>query len=124
MNNDMYLNLAIELYNNGTWDKETLIKKVTLYAQENNMDMTAINSFLNRLTNVKEYTIEDKRKILSAIKFGETELKYGDVVNSMSDEMIEKFYKSEEDSLGKDRIEKYYNIANNNVIRFLLSQKN
>lgn len=117
MNNDMYLNLAIELYNNGTWDKETLIKKVTLYAQENNMDMTAINSFLNRLTNVKEYTIDDKRKILSAIKLGETELKYGDVVNSMSDEMIEKFYKSEEDSLGKDRIEKYYNIANNNVIK-------
>lgn len=113
MNNDIYLNLAVDLYNNGTWDKETLIRRVTLYAKEKNIDMTAINAFLDRLTKVKEYTIEDKRKILSVIKLGEDELKYGDVVNTMADDMVEKFYNVEENSLGKDRIEKYYELATN-----------
>ena len=113
MNDDIYLNLAVDLYNNGTWNKETLIRKVTLYAQEKNMDMTAIKAFLDRLTKVKEYTIEDKRKILSVIKLGESELKYGDVINSMSDEMVEKFFISEEASLGHDNLQKYYETVNN-----------
>lgn len=113
MNNDIYLNLAVDLYNNGTWDKETLIRRVTLYAREKNIDMAAINAFLDRLTKVKEYTIEDKRKILSVIKLGEDELKYGDVVNTMADDVVEKFYNVEENSLGKDRIEKYYELATN-----------
>lgn len=113
MNDDIYLNLAVDLYNNGTWDKETLIRKVTLYAQEKNMDMTAIKTFLDRLTKVREYTIEDKKKILSVIKLGESELKYGDVINSMSDEMVEKFFSSEEASLGHDTIQKYYETVNN-----------
>lgn len=123
MNEDIYLNLAVDLYSNGTWDKETLIRKVTLYAQEKNMDMVTIKAFLDRLTNVKEYTTEDKRKILSVIKLGESELKYGNVINSMSDELVEKFYKAEEESLGKDRIEKYYNIANNKVIKPIKEEK-
>lgn len=113
MNDDIYLNLAVDLYNNGTWDKETLIRKVTLYAQEKNMDMTAIKTFLDRLTKVREYTIEDKKKILSVIKLGESELKYGDVINSMSDEMVEKFFSSEEASLGHDTMQKYYETVNN-----------
>ena len=113
MNDDIYLNLAADLYNNGTWDKDTLIRKVSLYAQEKKMDMTAIREFLDRLTKVREYTIEEKRRILSSIKLGESELKYGDVLNSMSDEMVDKFFKSEEASLGQDNIHKYYEAISN-----------
>lgn len=112
---DMYLSLAIELYENGTWSKDVFIKKVSLHAKEKNMDMVAINELIDRVTKTKEYTITEKRRFLSVLTISGNELKYGDVVNTMSDEMIEKFYKMEEESLDKDKIEVIHKLANSKV---------
>lgn len=112
MTDDMYLSLAADLYENGTWSKDMLIKKVTLYAQGKNMDMNAINEYLDRLTKPKEYTIDEKRKFLSVVKLDGSELKYGDVVKAMPDEMIEKFYDAEVTNLDKNIVEAYHDLAN------------
>ena len=112
MNEDMYLNLAVELYEKGSWDKDTFIKRVMLYAKEKNIDSKAIEQFIKRVTKEPEYTIEQKRKILSMITLDGTELKYGDAAHSMSEEMVEKFYELEEKALGKDKISELLDFKN------------
>jgi len=67
MTNDMYLSLAIELFEKGTWSKEVFIKRIILYAKEKNMNMADIDEIIDRLTKPKEYTIEEKRKFLSLV---------------------------------------------------------
>lgn len=109
---DMYLSLATELYENGTWSKDVLVRKVTLYAQEKKMDMNAISEFLDRLTKTKEYTIDEKRKFLSVLRLDGKELKYGDVADTMTDEMVQKFYEMEVATLDSDKIESYHDLAN------------
>ena len=118
MTEDMYLSLAIELFEKGTWSKEVFIKKITLYAKEKNMDMAVIDEIVERLMNPKEYTIEEKRKVLSFITISDDELKYGDAAFEMSDEMVEKFYEIEKESLDKDKFEMLHNTeeTNNEVV--------
>ena len=118
MTEDMYLSLAIELFEKGTWSKEVFIKKITLYAKEKNMDMAVIDEIIERLINPKEYTIEEKRKVLSFITISDDELKYGDAAFEMSDEMVEKFYEIEKESLDKDKFEMLHNTeeTNNEVV--------
>jgi len=110
MTEDMYLSLAIELFEKGTWSKEVFIKKITAYAKEKNIDMAIIDEIIDRLTKTKEYTIEEKRKFLSFVTISGDELKYGDVAFEMSDEMVEKFYEMEKESLDKDEIEALHNM--------------
>ena len=110
MTDDIYLSLAAELFEKGTWSKEVFIKRVMLYAKEKNISEDLINEYIARVTKTKEYTIEEKKRFLSVVTLDGKELKYGDVINSMSDEMIEKIYQSEEDVLGKDRIDKFFEI--------------
>ena len=105
MTEDMYLNLAIELFKKGTWSKDVFIKKVTLYAKDKNMDIKEIEELISKVTNKIEYTIDDKRSILSNIKISGDELKYGDVVNLMSNDDIERFFELEKDSLNNFDVE-------------------
>lgn len=105
MTEDMYLNLAIELFKKGTWSKDVFIKKVTLYAKDKNMDIKEIEELISKVTNKIEYTIDDKRSILSNIKISGDELKYGDVVNLMSNDDIERFFELEKDSLNNFNVE-------------------
>lgn len=93
---DIYLSLAIELFEKGTWSKDVFIKKITLYAKDKNIDMAIIDEIIDRLTKQKEYTIEEKRKFLSHVTLSDNELKYGDAALEISDEMVEKFYKIEQ----------------------------
>ena len=111
MTNDMYLSLAIELFEKGTWSKEVFIKRIILYAKEKNMNMADIDEIIDRLTKPKEYTIEEKRKFLSLVTILGDELKYGDAVSEMSDEMVEKFYEMEKESLEKDKVETLHNMV-------------
>lgn len=112
LDSDMYLSLAVELYEKGTWSKEVLIKRITLYAAEKNMDMNAVNIFLERLTKEKEYTLDEKRNFLSVLRLDGKELKYGDVAKTMSDEMVEKFYDMEVSIMDSDKVESYHDLAN------------
>jgi len=112
MNEDMYLNLAVELYEKGSWDKDVFIKRVMLYASEKNIDPKAIEQFIKRVIKEPEYTIEQKRKILSMITLDGVELKYGDAAHSMNDEMVEKFYELEEKALGKDKVSELLDFKN------------
>lgn len=116
MTEDMYLSLAIELFEKGTWSKEVFIKRITLYAKEKNMDMSVIDEIINRLTKPREYTIDEKRKFLSFVTIAGDELKYGDAALEMSDEMVEKFYEMEKESLDKDKFEALHNMNTTNVL--------
>ena len=104
MINDMYLNLAKEVYEKGVWDKETFKRKVTIYAQTQNMDMDKINDFIKGVLNEKEYTVEEKRTFLANIKLNNTELKYGNVLSYFDDEMIEKIYAEEVKNMTEEEI--------------------
>lgn len=108
MIDDIYLSLSMELYEKGSWDKDTFIKRVKLYAKEKNMNMNAIDSFIKRVTKTHEYTIQDKRKFLAVVTLDGEELKYGDIANLMSDEQIEQFFGVEEERLGKEQIDKFF----------------
>lgn len=92
---DIYLNLAVELYENGTWNKEMFEKKVLLYAKDKGIEDKDVNEFINRVFKPKEMTIDEKKEYLSKVTFDGVELKYGDVIEAMSDETIEKFYELE-----------------------------
>jgi len=92
---DIYLNLAVELYQNGTWNKEIFEKKVLLYAKDKEIKDKDIKEFINRVLKPKEMTIDEKKEYLSKVTFDGVELKYGDVIEAMSDETIEKFYELE-----------------------------
>lgn len=116
MTEDMYLSFAIELFENGTWSKDVFIKRITLYAKENNMDMSAIDEIVNRLTKKEEYTIDEKRRFLSFVTISGDELKYGVAALNMSDEMVEKFYEMEKGTLSKDKFEEFHNIAASNSV--------
>jgi len=112
MNDDMYLSLVAELYENGTWTKEIVRKKLKLYAEENNIDNSIIEDLIQRITMEKEYSLEEKKAFLSVIRLMDgKELKYGDVVDSMSDDTIERMYQFEVSSLSSDKIEELHDLA-------------
>ena len=92
---DIYLNLAVELYENGTWNKEMFEKKVLLYAKDKGIEDKDIREFINRIFKPKEMTIDEKKEFLSKVTLDGVQLKYGNVIEAMSDETIEKFYELE-----------------------------
>lgn len=108
MISDMYLNLAKELYENTVWDKETFKRKVTIYAQTQNMDMDKINEFIKSVLNEKEYTIEEKKAFLANVKLNDTELKYGNVLGYFDDDMIEKLYEEEVKNMTEEQIDEIH----------------
>lgn len=108
--NDDYLSLAAELVQSGTWDRDTFLKRVTLYANEKNIDINAINDFCERVVG-KEYSLNEKRSFLSVLTLNGEELKYGNAVETMKDDMVERFYKMETSSLSRDKIEEYHVLA-------------
>ena len=118
MTEDMYLSLAIELFEKGTWSKEVFIRRITLYAKEKNIDMAVIDEIIDRLTKSKEYTIEEKRRFLSLVTISGDELKYGNAALEMTDDMVERFYEMEKESLDKDKFEMLHNMeeTNNEVV--------
>lgn len=101
---DIYLNLAIELFEKGTWTKDVFIKRVTLYANEKGMDMNSINDMIDRVTKPKDFSIDEKRDILSKITIVENELKYGEAARLMDDGDVVKFFEMEQSSLGIDKL--------------------
>lgn len=111
MDKDIYLGLAAELYEKGTWNKDTFIKKVTLYAKESKIDEKSINEYIRRVTNEKEYSVEEKRNFLSVLTIDGHELKYGDIVQIMSEENVVKFYDMEAALLSSDKISAYHSLA-------------
>lgn len=113
---DDYLNLAVELYEKGIWNEETFVKKVTLYGKEKNVEVGAINELINRVVKKKEYTIEDKRKFLSVLTLGDNKPKYGDVVTTFTDDMVEKFYELEVSSLDDKEVQKYFDLVNSKEV--------
>ncbi len=116
MNSDAYLDLAKELYENNTWSKDVFSKRVRLYAKSMGVEDAVIEDFIERTTMPKEYSIEEKREILSAIKLDEEELKYGDVVNFIDDARVNKLFELEEKLLGKDKIYDYYKSAKKSIL--------
>lgn len=100
---DIYLNLAVEMYENGTWNEEIFKRKVLLYAKDKGLDDKVIADFLSRVVKPKEMSISEKIEYLSKLTFDGVELKYGDVIEEMSDENIEKFYEMEVASLSKEQ---------------------
>ena len=108
MISDMYLNLAKELYEKTVWDKETFKRKVTIYAQTQNMDMDKINEFIKSVLNEKEYTIEEKKAFLANVKLNDTELKYGNVLGYFDDDMIEKLYEEEVKNMTEEQIDEIH----------------
>lgn len=102
MMDDIYLNLAIELFEKGTWTKDAFIKRVTLYANEKGMDMNSINDMIDRVCKPKEVSIEDKRDFLSKITIVGDEPKYGEAAMLMDESDVNKFYEMEQGSLEKE----------------------
>lgn len=92
---DIYLNLAVELYENGTWNKDMFEKKVLLYAKDKGIEENVISEFINRILGPKELSITEKKEYLSKLTFDGVEPKYGDVIDTMNDETIERFYEME-----------------------------
>lgn len=107
-----YLSMVAMLYESGIWDEKTVIKRVQSYASDNNIDSKIIEEFLGRLIKKKEekkeHTKEEKMAFLSALRFNNGELKYGDAVNIMSDDMIERYYDFESKSIGEEETEKLH----------------
>lgn len=101
---DIYLNLAIELFEKGTWTKDVFIKRVTLYANEKGMDMNSINDMIDRVTKPKDFSVDEKRDILSKITIVGNELKYGDAARLMDDGDVVRFFEMEQNSLGIDKL--------------------
>ena len=108
-----YFSMVAMFYEMGKWDEETVIKKVESYAKDNEIDIKVIKDFLGRLIKKKEHTIEEKRSFLGAIKFNNGEPKYGDAVNVMSDEMVDKYYEIESQAIGIEATEKLHNNLSN-----------
>lgn len=102
MMDDIYLNLAIELFEKGTWTKDTFIKRVSLYANEKGMDMDSVNELIDRVCKPKEISIEDKRDFLSKITIVGDEPKYGEAAMLMDESDVNKFYEMEQGSLEKE----------------------
>lgn len=121
MTEDMYLSLAAELYEKGTWDENNFIKRVTLYASERNIAKETIEEFIKRVTKKEEkeeYSISDKRDFLSVLTLDGKEPKYGEsVVNLMDDAIVEKFYAMEVDTLSNDKVEELHNLAKNKELK-------
>lgn len=115
MDNDAYLNLAVELYQKGNWSEEVFIKRVSQYAVENGIDKLAISELFKRVIKKKEYTIDEKRNFLSYLKFDNDEAKYGDAVEFMTDEMIEKFYELEVSKMDEKTIEEYHKLSHEEI---------
>ena len=112
MNDDMYLSLVVDLYKSGAWNKETVIKKLTLYAQEKNDPQISdfVDNFVRSLN--YEYTIDQKKIFLANIKLmNDDELKYGDAVDNMSEDTINRIYAYEVENLSKEEIERLDNIV-------------
>lgn len=101
---DIYLNLAIELFEKGTWTKDVFIKRVSLYANEKGMDMNSINDMIDRVTKPKEFSVDEKRNILSKITIVGDELKYGYAARLMDDADVVRFFEMEQSSLGMDKL--------------------
>lgn len=111
-NGDMYLSLVASLHESGTWSNEMVRKKLTLYAEENNIDMKVMEELIQRITKEREYTLEEKRAFLSVLRLVDgKELKYGDVVESIAPEMIEKLYEVEVANLSGEKIEELHDLA-------------
>lgn len=111
MNDDAYLNLAVELYQNGNWSEEVFVKRISQYAIEKNIDKSAIDELLKRVIKKKEYTLDEKRSFLKYLKFSNGDAKYGDAVEFMSDELIEKFYGLEVSMLNEKSIEEQHKLS-------------
>lgn len=111
--NDLYLSVLVSSYNQGILNKEQFKNKIVLYAKSIGLDESFIMDFYNRIVK-KEFTFEEKKQFLSLIKFdGTDELKYGNLVDVISDENIENLFETEKKKFD-----------DNEIINMLSSNKN
>ena len=111
--NDLYLSVLVSSYNQGILNKEQFKNKIVLYAKSIGLDESFIMDFYNRIVK-KEFTFEEKKQFLSLIKFdGTDELKYGNLVDVISDENIENLFETEKKKFD-----------DNEIINILSSNKN
>lgn len=111
--NDLYLSVLVSSYNQGILNKEQFKNKMVLYAKSIGLDESFIMDFYNRIVK-KEFTFEEKKQFLSLIKFdGTDELKYGNLVDVISDENIENLFETEKKKFD-----------DNEIINILSSNKN
>lgn len=111
--NDLYLSVLVSSYNQGILNKEQFKNKIVLYAKSIGLDESFIMDFYNRIVK-KEFTFEEKKQFLSLIKFdGTDELKYGNLVDAISDENIENLFETEKKKFD-----------DNEIINILSSNKN
>lgn len=114
MNDDLYLSAVVDLYNNGIWNEEMVVKQVWMHAQELKLPKEAVDAFLARLLKKEEVkeettTINDteveltdtkeaddsihiKREYLRNVKYDDGNPKYGDDVDTLEDMNIEQLY--------------------------------
>ena len=62
MNDDIYLSIATNLYETKVWDENAFKNNVLNHAKEKNIDLNAINAFINRVLE-KDITIENKEEL-------------------------------------------------------------
>lgn len=112
-----YLSMAYSLYELGTWDKDTVIKRVAAWGKENNVDEQVIREFLSRVDNQKsveqkpevvEHSLEEKRAFLAAVAFKNGELKFGEAANIMEPDMVERYYAAETRTMSEEDVEKLH----------------
>lgn len=102
--NDLYLSVLVSSYNQGILNKEQFKNKIVLYAKSIGLDESFIMDFYNRIVK-KEFTFEEKKQFLSLIKFdGTDELKYGNLVDVISDENIENLFETEKKKFDDNEI--------------------
>lgn len=112
MKSDMYLSYLTHVFESGNMSIDEIRRILVVYAEENRISKEAIEEFLSRLSKKKEYTIDEKRRFLAAIRLSDgKELKYGDVVFKVPDEIVEKCYAEEEKHLDPKKFEEYHDIA-------------
>lgn len=112
-----YLSMVAMLYETGNWDEKTVIKRVESYAKDNNIDEKVIEEFLGRLIKKKEHSKEEKVAFLATLKFNNGELKYGDAVKIMTDDMVEKYYEIERKAMGEEAAEKLHDNLKDNAVK-------